>query len=203
MIVGAAAGRPRGGFLVTAPPPVGLAPEASGARAPEPALVARALLGDREASNEIHARFAPVVNAVVLAHARAQDAADLVQEVFARALAELSRLRNPERLGAWLCEIARNVAIDRLRRRRATVDLPDDLADRATETRADEASAILATIRTVPETYREALLMRLVEGLTGPEIAERTGLTHGSVRVHLHRGMQHLRDALARRGITP
>ena len=38
--------------------------------------------------------------------------------------------------------------------------------------------------------------MRLVEGLTGPEIAERTGLTPGSVRVNLHRGIQLLRERL-------
>jgi RNA polymerase sigma-70 factor (ECF subfamily) len=40
------------------------------------------------------------------------------------------------------------------------------------------------------------LILRLVEGMTGPEIAARTGLTHGSVRVNLHRGMQQLRAKL-------
>jgi RNA polymerase sigma-70 factor (ECF subfamily) len=40
------------------------------------------------------------------------------------------------------------------------------------------------------------LLLRLIEGMTGPEIAERTGLTPGSVRVNLHRGMQQLRQKL-------
>ena len=39
-------------------------------------------------------------------------------------------------------------------------------------------------------------MLRLVEGMSGPEISARTGLTHGSVRVNLHRGMQMLRDAL-------
>jgi len=48
----------------------------------------------------------------------------------------------------------------------------------------------------LPETYRETLILRLVEGMTGPEIATRTGLTHGSVRVNLHRGMQQLRAKL-------
>jgi RNA polymerase sigma-70 factor (ECF subfamily) len=54
----------------------------------------------------------------------------------------------------------------------------------------------MAAIRALPEAYRETLTMRLVEGMTGPEIAERTGLTHGSVRVNLHRGMLQLRAAL-------
>ncbi|MBK7861196.1 MAG: hypothetical protein IPJ65_21815 [Archangiaceae bacterium] len=51
-------------------------------------------------------------------------------------------------------------------------------------------------MRELPEAYRETLAMRLIEGLTGPEIAERTGLTPGSVRVNLHRGMQQLKAAL-------
>ena len=55
---------------------------------------------------------------------------------------------------------------------------------------------MLAPIRRLPEAYREPLLLRLVEGRTGPEIARATGLTHGSVRVNLHRGMQLLRAEL-------
>src|SRR5262249_15791087 len=59
-----------------------------------------------------------------------------------------------------------------------------------------EAQTILAAIRQLPEAYRETLILRLVEGMTGPEIPTRTGLTAGSVRVNLHRGMQQLRQIL-------
>ena len=55
---------------------------------------------------------------------------------------------------------------------------------------------MLAAIRALPEAYRETLVLRLVEGMTGPEIAERTGLTAGSVRVNLYRGMKQLRERL-------
>jgi RNA polymerase sigma-70 factor (ECF subfamily) len=58
------------------------------------------------------------------------------------------------------------------------------------------AQQVLEAIRTLPDTYRETLILRLVEGMTGPEIAARTCLTHGSVRVNLHRGMQQLRELL-------
>ena len=47
------------------------------------------------------------------------------------------------------------------------------------------------------ETYRETLILRLVEGMTGPEIAARTGMTHGSVRVNLCRGMEQPRAKLS------
>ena len=59
-----------------------------------------------------------------------------------------------------------------------------------------EAVTVLAVIRSLPEAYRETLILRLVEGMTGPEIAARTGLTAGSVRVNLCRGMQQLREKL-------
>ena len=59
-----------------------------------------------------------------------------------------------------------------------------------------EAAAALRALRELPDTYRETMIMRLVEGLSGPEIAERTGMTPESVRVHLHRGMKLLRERL-------
>jgi len=67
----------------------------------------------------------------------------------------------------------------------------------ATSSRA-EALGVLEIIRNLPAAYRETLVLRLVEGLTGPEISERTGLTPASVRVNLHRGMTMLREKLER-----
>ena len=55
---------------------------------------------------------------------------------------------------------------------------------------------MLAVLRELPQAYHEPLILRLVEGMTGPEIARRTGMTHGSVRVNLCRGMKLLRQAL-------
>ena len=54
--------------------------------------------------------------------------------------------------------------------------------------------ALLKALRDLPDAYREPLILRFVEGMSGPEIAAHTGLTHGSVRVNLHRGMQMLRQ---------
>ena len=54
----------------------------------------------------------------------------------------------------------------------------------------------LEAIRSLPDCYRETLMLRLVEGMTGPEIAQRTGLTHESVRVNLCRGMKMLRERI-------
>ncbi len=60
----------------------------------------------------------------------------------------------------------------------------------------NDAFLVLDAIRGLPEAYRETLILRLVEGMTGPEIAEHTGLKADSVRVNLCRGMKLLRDVL-------
>ena len=63
-----------------------------------------------------------------------------------------------------------------------------------------EAEVALEAIRRLPEAYRETLMLRLVEGMTGPEIAARTNLTPDSVRVNLCRGMKLLRAQLGDKG---
>ena len=63
-----------------------------------------------------------------------------------------------------------------------------------------EGTEILTILRGLPEAYRETLTMRLVEQMSGQEIAAATGLTHGSVRVNLHRGMKLLREELRKEG---
>ncbi len=83
--------------------------------------------------------------------------------------------------------------------------MDENQAESRTTNNADEreAALILAVVRALPEPYREPLILRLVEGMTGPEIAARTGLTHGSVRVNLCRGMQLLREKLGEPGKGP
>ena len=106
----------------------------------------------------------------------------------------LGSLRDPRAFGGWLAAIARNRATDHLRRTPRLAEMPEDVA--ASSTDRTQALAVLAIIRALPEAYRETLVLRLVEGMTGPEISARTGLTPASVRVNLHRGMKQLRERL-------
>lgn len=156
-------------------------------------LIAASRRGDRRAFAVIYERFAGAVNAVVLARVRHSDAADVVQDVFLIAWERLPSVREPAAFPGWLMTIARNRATDQLRRLRPT-DLAHDPPVDPTPTA--EAREVLAAIADLPEAYREVLLMRLVEGMSGPEIAEKTGLQPGSVRVNLHRGMKLLRERL-------
>ncbi len=163
---------------------------------PEAVLVVAARGGDRLAFGRLYDRFAPMVHGILLARVPRADVDDLVQEVFLKAMRRLDSLRDPAAVGGWLAAIARNRARDHYRRGEDTVALRDEVVGAPHP--EGEAASVLAAIRRLPEAYRETLVLRLVEGLTGPEIAERTGLTPGSVRVNLHRGMQQLREALGR-----
>jgi RNA polymerase sigma-70 factor, ECF subfamily len=175
--------------------------------APEPSedamLVSAARDGDRTAFGRLYDRYARMVHGVLLAKAPPGVVDDLVQDVFLLALRRLSTLREIGSFGAWLAAIARNLAKDHHRRRAPEDELTEEMSRDELElqlTRGDNeqrAGAILDVIRSLPEAYREPLILRLVEGMTGPEIATRTGLTPGSVRVNLHRGMQQLRAGLS------
>jgi RNA polymerase sigma-70 factor (ECF subfamily) len=160
----------------------------------EAALVRAAQAGDRAAFGEIYRQFARMIHGILLAHVRYGDAEDLMQDVFVRALQQLPALRETAALGGWLASIARHAALDYYKRIRVLAALPERLAGGS---RPDgEAFEVLAMIQTLPECYRETLVLRLVEGMTGPEISARTGITAESVRVNLCRGMKLLREKL-------
>ncbi len=160
----------------------------------ETVLVGAALAGDREGFGRLYDRYAPLVHGILLARVPRAEVDDLVQDIFLHAFKKLHTLRDAAAFGPWIAMIARNRAVDFHRRSRETVEITDDL--RGSSTSDSRAAEILELIRNLPEAYRETLVLRLVEGMTGPEIAARTGLTAASVRVNLHRGMKLLRAKL-------
>ena len=159
-------------------------------------LVRSAQAGDRPAFGRLYTLFGRMVHGVLLARVPRGEADDLVHDVFLTALRRLGTLRDPAAFGPWLAAIARNRAADHHRRSPATEELPPEVPDAAAA--EPDALVVMAAIRRLPDTYRETLVLRLVEGMTGPEIAARTGLRPSSVRVNLHRGMRLLRSSLGR-----
>jgi RNA polymerase sigma-70 factor, ECF subfamily len=177
--------------------PSPLADAATGAAPAHAVLEERlraAASGDQQAFEALYHRYVRMVHAILLARVRRADVDDLVQDVFVTAFGRLASLREPSAFGGWLAAIARNRAADHQRQARDEVELPRQLPG-GKEVDAAALDALEA-IRSLPDAYRETLLMRLVEGMTGAEIAERTGLTPASVRVNLHRGMKRLRCKL-------
>jgi RNA polymerase sigma-70 factor (ECF subfamily) len=136
---------------------------------------------------------------------------DLVQETYVRLL----RISDPQRLvhaRAFLFTIARNVAIDHVRRtRRTPVDRIDDNAEfsllepapNAAEVldHAQRHEAMLAALRTLPERCREVMLLRYVDGFSAQEIAVHLGLAAATVRVHLMKGVRDCAQFFRERGL--
>jgi len=167
---------------------------------PDRDLIRAARGGDRAAYGELYRRYSAMVHGLILARAAPDHAEDLVQDVFLRAMTQLGRLRDADHFGGWIAAIARNRITDQFRRTREFQSAEDSALEPSineTSSVQTEAAAVLSTIRSLPDAYRETLMLRLVEGMTGPEIATRTGLKHESVRVNLHRGMKQLRERLS------
>lgn len=159
--------------------------------------VAQARGGDRRAFARLHGAFKGMVHGIIVSRVRWSEAADLVQDVFVSALSKISSVEDDRAFGGWLAQLARNRAAHHLRDAKGFEVLDDQLPAPPRDAGAGpDAQKVLEALRTLPEAYRETLAMRLIEGMTGPEIAERTGLTAGSVRVNLHRGMAALKEKL-------
>jgi RNA polymerase sigma-70 factor (ECF subfamily) len=163
-------------------------------RAAELRSIRAAQSGDRAAFGALYEQYVRLVHGILLARVPWLDVDDLVQDVFLHAMQRLPELRDPRAFAGWLAAMARNKPTDYLRRAPRLGKMPDDLAGVSEE--RTEALEVLGVIGRLPEAYRETLVLRLVEGMTGPEISARTGLTAASVRVNLHRGMKLLRERL-------
>ena len=128
------------------------------------------------------------------------DAEDILQEVFIRIHRSLCCSEDWNKPESWIYRIVRNLIIDYYRRRRETVEIPEDLAAEA-DYEADEAQERLAlslreTIEALPEGYRQALILTEYEGLSQKEAAERLGLSLSGAKSRVQRARLMLRDLL-------
>ena len=180
---------------------VSSAQTAADAAPPYMRLVARARAGDAQAFGALYESFGAMVHGILLARVPTDEVEDLVQDVFLLAFRKLDSLREDAAFGGWLAMIARNRATDFHRRKPPTDELEENAFTGTPEDADRQANEIMRVIRALPDAYRETLTLRLVEGMTGAEIAEQTGLTPASVRVNLHRGMKMLRSALTEKGV--
>lgn len=152
--------------------------------------------GSSEAFTNLHRHFVALVHGVLLSRFRATVAEELTQDCFLTAYQKLDQLREPAKFGPWIVAIARRIAPTDERRHELDIELEQVVDPHANAETLIDANKVLSAIRELPEAYRETLVLRLVEGMSGLEIADATGLHPDSVRVNLHRGMQQLREAL-------
>jgi RNA polymerase sigma-70 factor (ECF subfamily) len=179
----------------------------------EEALVRSARAGDRAAFEELVRRTSQLVFArLYLETGDPHRTEDLLQETLLKAYQSLWGLDDPATFRAWLLRIAQNVAIDAARRdqrhKRAAPPSagPDALKKLAGPApppeeeaeRAELRGRVLALLRSLPEEYRLPLTLRYLGGADYETIRTQLGLTNGSLRGVLHRGLKLLRARLPR-----
>ncbi|MBX3252093.1 MAG: sigma-70 family RNA polymerase sigma factor [Myxococcales bacterium] len=165
---------------------------------------------ERGAWRELAAKLRPFVARRVSAEA---DVDDVVQDIFLRMQRGLGGLRDDERFGPWVYQVARSAIADHQRARArhphatvATDEGPEAFASAETSASIDEederaAERLLAVVvapfvAMLPSPYREALTLTELEGLTQREAAEMLGVSLSGMKSRVQRGRQKLREAL-------
>jgi RNA polymerase sigma-70 factor, ECF subfamily len=137
------------------------------------------------------------------------DVDDLVQRVLLQIVKGVGSLRDAERLHAWVYRTARNVIVDHYRsssvRREVTSGAADDLevaagpelpADDETVALRELATCLAPLLRQLSPTYREAVILADLEGITQAESAERLGVSVSGMKSRVQRGRRQLKAVL-------
>ncbi len=129
------------------------------------------------------------------------NAEDILQEVFLKIHARIDTLRDEEKLQSWMYQIARNVIADYYRQHKATVALSEALLlPEEPVVDDDVVKDLLPGVRTMvnslPDEYRQALLLTEYEGLTQRELAERLGLSLSGAKSRVQRAREKLKAML-------
>ena len=153
--------------------------------------VAAAKRGDHDAINFLYTRYADNVYGYVCSIVHDDhEAEDVTQNVFLKLMRVISQYEERSvPFLAWVLRVARNVAVDHLRQRRALVceevrDPDRDCSDHGPE----RAHYVRDALANLPDEQRRVVMLRHLVGLTPGEIAERMGKTEGSVHALHHRG---------------
>lgn len=161
-------------------------------------LVERALGGDARAKEALYRRHVRLVTGLAHRLLGGNEVDDLVQDAFVAAFERLADLRNPQAFAKWIGMIVVHTARKRIRRRRLKRRFfLERSPERAIEVRisndappdvAVELRALYALLESLPTDVRVALVLRRVEGMTVPEIAEAMGLSPATIKRRLQDG---------------
>lgn len=168
--------------------------------------IARAKEGDRAAHRLIYVRYADNVYGYVRSIVRDdKEAEDLTQQVFMKLITVIVKYQDHGvPFSGWLLRLARNVALDHLRKRRPmpTEDvLNADSHDG--EGARDRARDLHTALASLPDEQRRVMVMRHIVGLSPPEIAAEMGRSESSIHGLHHRGRRALQEELVRLGSAP
>lgn len=168
--------------------------------------IARAKEGDRDAVRFLYIRYSDNVYGYIRSIVRDEkDAEDITQQVFLKLMTVITRYEDcGVPFSGWLLRVARNAALDHLRRHRAipTEDVTATFGHSDDES-LDRARSLRTALDALPEEQRNVVVMRHVIGLTPPEIAEQMGRSESSIHGLHHRGRRALKQELLRLESAP
>ena len=183
-------------------------------------IVQRVLEGDTNAFEELVLEYEKKVYNVALRMLNnSEDAADMTQEAFIKAYNSLSGFRGDSKFSVWLTRIVSNLCLDfmRSRNRRPKIevkvsanreDVQLDIADTSQSPeqlleRSLTRESVRRGLQSLPEDYREILLLREIQGLSYDEIAAALDIEVGTVKSRIFRGRKKLCDYLIKDGNIP
>ncbi len=168
----------------------------------DPALVEAARLGDQAALERLLKVCQPDLRRIAQAQcATSADADDAVQESMWLVYRRIGALRTVGSFSAWTFSIVRRECQRLMRRMRGMSELPDnDNAIFAYYTRPDLCLDLAAAIQSLPDKYREAIVLRDFDEYSITEIADSLRLTREAVKSRIHRGRQMIREYLQELG---
>jgi RNA polymerase sigma-70 factor, ECF subfamily len=125
------------------------------------------------------------------------DAEDILQEVFQKIHRSLDTLKADNKLQAWIYQITRNAIIDYYRQQKMVVELPETLEEETAEPEANNIIACLKPmVESLPEKYRQALILTEFEGLFQKALAESLGISFSGAKSRVQRAREQVKEKL-------
>lgn len=174
------------------------------------ALIDAVLAGERDLFRHVVERETPAVyRAALRILGQPHDAEDVTQESFIAAFRSMRSYRGDGSLRAWLLRIATRMSFRRLAQRRPTEPLDETVHDRAAGqdqepagmmVRTEQRDAVRDAVASLPDPYREVVVLRFFGELSLAEVADVTGRPVNTVKTHLRRGLERLQPVLGNGG---
>ena len=174
--------------------------------ADEQKLITDAFSGDRTAFGQLVSMYQTPIYSVCMRYLKGEDARDAAQEVFIKAFVRREQYTQGRKALPWLMTIARNLCIDRLRKKQVETPMDQCVEPKSEDATAEEQlvtrqslSIVQQQMKKLPEGQREAIILHHVEGMAYKEISDVLGIPQGTVMTWLHRGRNTLLGALKKR----
>jgi RNA polymerase sigma-70 factor (ECF subfamily) len=175
----------------------------SGKADDERSLIARVVVGDREAARALYDAHAARVHRISYRFCGdAELAADLTQDVFVLAFRELPKFRGESAFSTWIHRIAVTVSLNamrkvkRLREREADLDEARHHEHDGGDIDPDLRARLAAAIDALPEALRVTLVMHTIEGYTHAEVGQALGIAEGTSKARVFDARARLRKSL-------